>query len=369
MLSQDSNLFKLVLTASSGVYVLLQIPLPQIKEKILASGLISQDDLDKKIQAKLDSLSGLVSEEGAAHIVANELGIKLWDASAKLQVKNILAGMRNVEVTGKITAKYEAREFKTDKREGQVASFMLGDETGTIRTVLWNNLVSEYHAKMNQGDVVRLLGAYAKDNQGRLELHMNDRSKLQINPEGVQVSVVASYTEKSAVRKALKELAEGDQNVEILATIVQVFEPRFFEVCPVCSKRMKLEGDKFTCPTHATSQPDYAYVMNLFLDDGSDNVRCVLWRDQVKELLAIPEDQIKAFRQDTAKFEPWKTELLGNMVKISGRVNKNAAFDRLEFVASKITKNPNPDEEIQRLKETSAKAQEDTEVSLKVEDV
>ena len=202
--------------------------MPQIKEKILTSGLISKEDLDKKIQAKLDSLSGLVSEEGAAHIVANELGIKLWDASAKLQVKNILAGMRNVEVTGKITAKYEAREFKTDKREGQVASFMLGDETGTIRTVLWNNLVSEYHAKMNQGDVVRLLGAYAKDNQGRLELHMNDRSKLQINPEGVQVSVVASYTEKSAVRKALKELAEGDQNVEILATIVQVFEPRFF---------------------------------------------------------------------------------------------------------------------------------------------
>ncbi|MEK6962972.1 MAG: OB-fold nucleic acid binding domain-containing protein [Nanoarchaeota archaeon] len=354
------------------MYVLLQIPLPQIKEKILASGLISQADLDKKIQAKLDSLSGLVSEEGAAHIVANELGIKLWDASAKLQVKNILAGMRNVEVIGKITAKYEAREFKTDKREGQVASFMLSDETGAIRTVLWNNMVSEYHSKMNQGDVVRLLGAYVKDNQGRLELHMNDRSKVQLNPEGVQVSVVASYAQKSAVRKALKELSAEDQNVEILATIVQVFEPRFFEVCPVCNKRMKLEGDKFTCATHTTSVPDYAYVMNLFLDDGSDNMRCVLWRDQVKELLAIPEEEIQAFRQDPAKFEPWKNELLGNMVKIIGRVNKNQAFDRMEFVASKITKNPNPDEEMTRLKEVSAKATQpvdDMDIPLKVEDV
>ena len=48
------------------------------------------------------------------------------------------------------------------------------------------------------------------------------------------------------------------------------------------------------------------------------------------------------------KFEEIKTELLGNIIKIGGRVKKNLFFDRLEFVANDVTLNPNPEEEIKK---------------------
>ena len=88
--------------------LLLLIPrIPgQIKKKIVEKGSITEAELDGKIKEKMDKLSGLISEEGAAHIIANELGIKLFEVSGKLQVQNILAGMKNVDVTGKVVRKY-----------------------------------------------------------------------------------------------------------------------------------------------------------------------------------------------------------------------------------------------------------------------
>ena len=98
-----------------------------IKAKIKEESSLSEEDINKKIQDKLDQLSGLISEEGAAHIIANELGIKLAKQAEKgenIQVKNILAGMRNVSVVGKLTRKLEVREFQTETRSGKVADLM-----------------------------------------------------------------------------------------------------------------------------------------------------------------------------------------------------------------------------------------------------
>ena len=56
---------------------MINIPLSDIKEKIAKEKGISEQEINTKIKAKLDQLSGLISEEGAAHIIANELGVEL----------------------------------------------------------------------------------------------------------------------------------------------------------------------------------------------------------------------------------------------------------------------------------------------------
>src|SRR3989338_8578242 len=119
---------------------MIKIPYEQIIEKIKKEANISESDIESRINQKMKQLSGLISKEGAAHIVANELGIKLFDAfSGKLQIKNILAGIRNVETVGKVLQTYELREFTTNERQGKVASMIIGDETGTIRVVMWGS--------------------------------------------------------------------------------------------------------------------------------------------------------------------------------------------------------------------------------------
>ena len=105
----------------------------------------SKADLDIMVEKKLKQLSGLISREGAAHIVANQLGIKLVEkTSGKLQIKNILAGMRDVELVAKVLRIYPTRRFTSNGRKGQVASLLVGDETGTIRMSLWNEKTEEF---------------------------------------------------------------------------------------------------------------------------------------------------------------------------------------------------------------------------------
>ena len=100
------------------------------------------------------------------------------------------------------------------------------------------------------------------------EVHLNDRSRLIVNPPGETVGEVLEQEQRpAATRKTLKELAQGDENTEVLGTIVQAFEPKFFEVCPECGKRARPEGDKFVCPEHSAVTPDFSYVMNVVLDD------------------------------------------------------------------------------------------------------
>ena len=113
--------------------------LTQIKERILHEGKLSEKELQEKIKQKMDELSGLISEEGAAHIIANECGIQLIAGSTAFKVKDLAAGLRNVEIAGKIVQKYEVREFNSTRGPGKVGSFVLGDESGVVRVVLWND--------------------------------------------------------------------------------------------------------------------------------------------------------------------------------------------------------------------------------------
>lgn len=331
------------------------LPLEQVKEHILQKGSISAEELEQRIRKKMQELAGLISEEGAAHIVANELGVQLLSASMSLKVAHLKPGLRNVDLVGKVLRKFDLREFQTARGPGKVASFVLGDETGTVRAVLWNKQ-AEQLAKLNEGDVTKIHSAYARDNQGRLELHLNDRSELLVNPEGEKVGAVAAFTEPlraAAVRKQLAELREGDENVEILVTIVDVFDPHYFSVCPSCAKRVTESGGSTQCAQHGAVQPAVSYVVNVVGDDGSGTMRITLWKNQAERLLRLPQDAMLRFRDAPEQFQDVKHGLLGETVKFAGRVRNNAMFARLEFTVQLVLLDPDPKEELKRLEEAA----------------
>tara|TARA_Y100000031_G_scaffold155768_1_gene207551 strand:+ start:966 stop:1973 length:1008 start_codon:yes stop_codon:yes gene_type:complete len=325
---------------------MIKIPYEQIVERIGKETKISESEINGKIDSKMKQLSGLISKEGAAHIVANELGIKLFDTfTGKLQIKNILAGLRNVETVGKVIQTYELREFTTNDRQGKVASLVIGDETGTIRVVMWGDQADNIK-NISKDMILKIIGGYVKDNNGTIELHLNDRSKLLINPEG---ETVKEIKQNNTERKSINQLTENDSSVEILGTIVQIFEPRFFEICPQCSKRTKNVEGAFSCPEHNNIEPDYSYVLNLIVDDGTENIRTVFFRDSMEQLIKLNKEKILVYKDNPEKFEDIKTELLGNIIKINGRVKKNLFFDRIEIVANDVFLNPDPEQEIKRL--------------------
>ena len=327
---------------------MIKIPYEEIVLKINEKTQMTTTEIDDRVEKKLKQLSGLISKEGAAHIVANELGVKVFEPmNGKLQIKNILNGMRDVETVGKVLQVYEIKEFSNATRSGKVASMLIGDETGTIRVVMWG-MQADNVSNLGQGFVVKVLGGYVRENNGRKEIHMNDRSQLLINPKGESVNEVAVQANQGT-RKGIKDLNENDNEVELLGTIVQVFDIRFYEVCPKCGKRARQSVDLYACSEHGNVIPAYGYVLNSVLDDGTETIRCVFFRNQVERLLSMSQQQLLNFKNSPAEFEAAKNELLGTIIKVNGRTNKNSLFNRLEFVVNNVDIKPNPEEEMKRL--------------------
>jgi ssDNA-binding replication factor A large subunit len=111
----------------------------------------------------------------------------------------------------------------------------------------------------------------------------------------------------------------------IRAVIVQMFEPRFFHVCPACGKGVNETGE---CKEHGKVTGEKRALLSLVLDDGTETIRAVLFSEQIskiieKEELESPEIFIKK-----------RTEMLGREMFFSGQVRKNKIYDNLELFVS-----------------------------------
>jgi len=330
-------------------FCMVGVSFEDIVSVLMERGGLSRDEIDVRVDEKLDALSGLISREGAAHIIANDLGIKLVDLSSdRLKIRELFSGMSSVDVVGRVLDKYELREFQRSGSTGKVFSVVVGDETGRIRVVFWDSLAEEAQGVV-VGDVLFLKGAYSRENRiGYLEVHLGSRSGFEVNPEGVSVNV-QEYN-SAVLRKRLSEVKEDDGLVEVMGTLVQVYGMNFFEVCSVCSRRARMRDGVFYCNQHNVVEPKFSCVMNILLDDGSDSVRMALFSDQIKQLLEKSSDnELLKFKGDDDVFEDLKHDLLGAFLKIEGRVNKNDITNSLEIVVRKVCK-ADPGQEIEIVK-------------------
>jgi hypothetical protein len=340
-----------------------KIPVSEIKAKIVESGKLSAEEFDIKVKAKINDLSGLISQEGAAHIIANEFGITFAPKEGeKIQIKQLAAGMNNASVLVKVIQKWEVREFDKGSYKGKVCSLLVGDETGSTRFTLWNDQVDEIK-DVKEGDTLLIHGGYVKENRGKVEFHLGRGGTFEVNPDGQSVGDVKNSggaASGSFTRKQITALEGDEEGVELFGTVVQVFDPRFFNVHPETGKRMYDDDD-------SGLEPAISYVMNVILDDGSSTIRCVFWKNQVNSLLGADEARMGGYKEDLSTFEDEKTDLLGEQIVLRGRVKHNEMFDRLEFSVQFVEK-ADPEKEIAKVK-TEAVVSEEVVADVKTEEV
>lgn len=323
---------------------MLHIPYETIVQKIKEKANLSEAEIDKQVTEKMSQLSGLISKEGAINIIANQLGISLTQ-HGPLKIHQLQPGMKAIEILGKVTRKYNLYEFTRGDAQGKVASFQIADDTGSVRVTLWHDQTTVFE-ELKEGSLVKISDGYVKENNGYKEIHLNARSKLVLNPDDAFLGDIKINA--AATRKKIVDLADQDANVELLGTIVQVFDIKFYPICPDCNKKVQIKEGGAYCSSHANVTPGYSYVLNLFLDDGSDNIRIVFFKQQIIQLLKKRDEEIQIFRETQELFVQIKNNLLGEMIKVVGRVSKNALFDRKEFVVNSVEINLDPEEEIKR---------------------
>lgn len=293
--------------------------LEEILSNLQKQSKLPQEKIDAMIDDKCIEFSGMITKEAAAHLVARELGLSLPRSdSTKLQIKNIVSGMRNINVIGRVFKISPINEFqKKNGDKGRVVNIFISDGTGYTRVPLWNDQVKIVEDEIiKTGDAVQVFGGFSKDNiYDEVEISVGKFGGLR-KVEDDYLAPSMELISKSFVsenrRVDISDLIPG--NFEVKGTVTQVFRGKFiFE---------NETGEK-------------SIVISVSIDDGSGEIRAVLFRELAEKVSGVSVKDLENLDPDQRQ-ELVKQKMIGKDLIILGKVKNNQFFQKLEIVADQI---------------------------------
>jgi replication factor A1 len=162
-------------------------------EEIVNRILLSRSDLNRKeilelIEKKKRGAGDFLTDETAARIAASELGVEIVKKPLrlKIQIQDLISGLNDVTVAGRVEAVYTPKTFKRrDWTEGKIASLVVSDESGNLRVVLWDDKVELVEGgKIQREQTVRISHGYVREGlDGKPELHLGQRGNIKVIKE------------------------------------------------------------------------------------------------------------------------------------------------------------------------------------------
>jgi replication factor A1 len=293
-----------------------------IIERISKSSGLGKEEIDRRVEAKRAKLSGLISKEGAAQVIAAELGISF--DNEKLKINELLPNMRKVNVVGKVISRFPVRTFVKNGKEGKVANIVIADETSNIKAVFWdvNHIGLIERDEIIEGRVIEITNASMRGN----EVHLGSFSDVKLIDDELKDVVEGKISRE----KKISEVKNSD-NARLRAFVVQTFGPKIFDVCPECRKKAIQDADGFSCEQHGRVVPERRALLNLVLDDGTETLRAVVFSNNFSELGILDWEN-----SDEEKIFVQRQGLLGKELFFIGDIRNNKFFNNLELIVDKI---------------------------------
>lgn len=318
--------------------------------EIVGKSNLKKDDILNLVDKKYSEMKDLITKEGAVYLVAREFDVELTQNQfGRISIKNISPGMRNVNAVGRIFKLSKINEFvKSNGSKGRVSNIFIGDNTGFVRIPLWDEQVKLLEENtISIGDVIQISNGMSRENVfGDVEISLGRFGSINTieNYELPSVEELSKmFFNISPERTYISNIVSGG-NFEIKGTVVQLFKGNFlFEVCPMCGN--KIENSR--CLEHGDVTPSHALVLSFILDDGSDDVRCVLFRDVAEKMSNTTAEKLSGITADE-RYQLLSEKLVGKEFILEGRVRKNKMFDRIEMMVNEF-KDINPLEESKKL--------------------
>ena len=268
----------------------------ELYQKLLDLGL-SEEELEKKVKNKVEEYGGFMSKQGVLFIIARENGLDLkspdiddyiYDELEEevdydeftIDILDIKEGMSNIVLLGKILKVEKTHEFaRRDESIGKVCSFSLGDPTGTVKIVLWDERVDNVkHEYFKPTKLVRIIGGYSKLGQNEtLEVHLGKKGSLLLSPEvsgkkrerlrEVTLTGLEDVASKNSL-KPLSQIIQQNKYVSAVKGTVQIEEFKELEL---------KSGDK-------------SFLLTIFLEAEGITIRVKAWGMQAIECLQIIND-------------------------------------------------------------------------------
>ncbi len=212
-----------------------QRSLKEIVEIISIEASKGKEEIHQLINNKMDELGDFVTELGAAHIVAREMGVDLssepsMPVQTEASIDQLVSDkIPNVNIIGRIQRIYDPLKFKKkDGTEGLLISAFVEDKSGKIRVVFWDQKATELlQSNCKSGDPIRIFNGYTRSGKdGSIELHLGIRSKIQIRPSGIKDEDLPLF-KKSFIK--INEIDDKEIDVSVIGKITQIDDTLEFE--------------------------------------------------------------------------------------------------------------------------------------------
>ncbi|MCE5298487.1 MAG: OB-fold nucleic acid binding domain-containing protein [Methanoregulaceae archaeon] len=301
----------------------------------LVDDLVSRDEFERRIEAKMQECGDLIDDVTAAMLVVGELGRQ------HVKISGLSGPSTLFSFFGKVISVAAPKEFtRQDGEKGWVAHLILADETGQVRAVLWDEKAAAA-TEIETGDVLEVIGKHAGKQKSDIAVLALRKSPCEIEcgtsvqprlapPERKDIRMRVLYLEepRTITRRdgSTSELIEGCVTDGARVTRVATWLPELFDdILPgmtlivrgalvkarswgteyVIDEKSEMTPDDMDIPfsfsrlamvnsegdwsvegTISSLQPVRAFssrdgrpghVRNLVLSDGETSLRAVLW--------------------------------------------------------------------------------------------
>ena len=161
-----------------------------IERILLIRNNLTREEVLRIIEEKKKASKGYYTNEGAARVVASEFGVEISRKPFRsdVLVRNLVSGLNNVTLTGRIIMIYPLKKFiRADGTEGEFAFIRIADKSGTLKTFFWDekvNLVKD--GMIKRESIIKISHGYVRRGRdGQLELHVGLQGDIQISPKEV----------------------------------------------------------------------------------------------------------------------------------------------------------------------------------------
>jgi replication factor A1 len=238
----------------------------QVIERILSKHAeLSKETILKKLEMEKHRTGGLISDDTLLRIIAAEFGVEILNVKAfepTLLVGDLVPNLSDATVIGRVVAVFPLKAFN-GRRSGKFASVLIIDRSGTLRIVFWNDKASLLESgAVKVGQVMRVSHGYTKEDRGgKVELHVGEKSEVEIEPKDVEIKAFPNI-DKFSVKIAEILVSDRNKKVNLAGTVKDVFAASAFE-------RQDSSSGK---------------IMRLLLTDETGEVSVVVWNEKVDEL-------------------------------------------------------------------------------------
>ena len=236
--------------------------------KIIEDTGLSRTDIQSLVEEKKEELKGLISDEGALFVIAKELGVDVTSENKdllneiELNISDITLNMKNIVIVGRIKDIYNVNSFNKKSGEtGHVGSFLLHDNTGDIRIVLWDDQVSIFKdERFERNEIVKILNGTVKNGRnGGIEIHVGGFSKIDLAPEDVD------YKKYPKIKEQFAKIQDINENLGSISTEGKVMS-------------------RFPVKDFIRKDGQNGSVSSIILRDSTGKVRITFWNEDIEKI-------------------------------------------------------------------------------------